>query len=48
MLFRSGRQLKKIKQPKSLLSRKEEVYVLKEDKENILDSHQRTNHADQK
>ena len=36
------------KQPKSLLSRKEEVYVLKEDKENVLDSHQRANNADQK
>ena len=38
----------KIKQPKSLLNRKEEVYVLKEDKENVLDSHQRANNADQK
>ena len=39
--------MEKIKQPKSLLSRKEEVYVLKEDKENVLDSHQRANNADQ-
>ena len=31
--------MEKIKQPTSLLSRKEEVYVLKEDKENVLDSH---------
>ena len=29
-----------LKQPKSLLSRKEEVYVFKEDKEKVLDSHQ--------
>ena len=27
---------------------KEEVYVLKENKENVLDSHQRANNADQK
>ena len=27
---------------------KEEVYVLKEDKENVFDSHQRANNADQK
>ena len=40
--------MEKFKQPKSLLSRKEEVYVLKEDKEKVLDSHQRVNHADQK
>ena len=38
----------KIKQLKSVLSRKEEVYVLKEDKENVLDSLQRANNADQK
>ena len=31
--------MEKIKQPTSLLSRKEEVYVLKKDKENVLDSH---------
>ena len=40
--------MEKIKQPESLLSRKEEVYVLKEDKENVLDSHQKLNNADQK
>ena len=40
--------MEKIKQPNSLLSRKEEVYVLKEDKENVLDSHQKLNNADQK
>ena len=40
--------MKKIKQPKSLFRRNEEVYVLKEVKENALDSHQRANHADQK
>ena len=33
--------MEKIKQLKSVLSRKEEVYVLKEDKENVLDSLQR-------
>ena len=37
--------MEKIKQLKSVLSRKEEVYVLKEDKENVLDSHQRANNA---
>ena len=40
--------MEKIKKPESLLSRKEEVYVLKEDKENVLDSHQKLNNADQK
>ena len=40
--------MEKIKQLKSVLSRKEEVYVLKEDKENVLDSLQRVNNADQK
>ena len=40
--------MEKIKQLKSVLSRKEEVYVLKEDKENVLDSLQRANNADQK
>ena len=40
--------LEKIKQPKSLLSRNEEVYVSKEVKVNALDSHQRANHSDQK
>ena len=40
--------MEEIKQPKSVLSRKEEVYVLKEDKENVLDALQRANNADQK
>ena len=40
--------MEKIEQLKSVLSRKEEVYVLKEDKENVLDSLQRVNNADQK
>ena len=40
-----GGTLKKIKQPKSLFRRNEEVYVSKEVKENALDSHQRANHA---
>ena len=40
--------LEKIKQPKSLLSCNEEVYVSKEVKVNALDSHQRANHSDQK
>ena len=45
LVFSSRRQLEKIKQPKSLLSRKEEVYVLREDEENVLNSRQRTNNA---
>ena len=48
LVFSSRRQLEKIKQHKSLLSRKEEVYVLKGDKENVLDSHQKANNANQK
>ena len=40
--------MEKIKQLKSLLSYKEEVYVVKEDKENVQDSLPRANHADQK
>ena len=40
--------LEKIKQPKSLLSRNEEVYVSKEVKVNAVDSHQKANHSDQK
>ena len=40
--------MEKIKQLKSVLSRKEKIYVLKEDKENVLDSLQRANNADQK
>ena len=40
--------LEKIKQPKSLLSCNEEVYVSKEVKVNALDSHQRANHSEQK
>ena len=40
--------MKEIKQPKSLFSSSEEVYVSKEVKENALDSHQRENHVDQK
>ena len=43
-----GGTLKKIKQPKILFRRNEEVYVSKEVKENAIDSHQRANHADQK
>ena len=39
--------MEKIKLSKSLLTCKEEVYVLNEDNEN-LDPHQRANHADQK
>ena len=45
LVFSSRRQLEKIKQPKSLLSRKEEVYVLREDEKNVLHSRQRTNNA---
>ena len=44
----AGGTLEKIKQPKSLLSRNEEVYVSKEVKVNALDSHERANHSDQK
>ena len=40
--------MEKIKQTESLLTRKEEVYVLKGDKENVLDSHQKANNANQK
>ena len=39
--------MEKVKELKILPSYKEDVYVVKEDKENVLDSHQRANHADQ-
>ena len=39
--------MEKVKELKILPSYKEDVYVVKEDKENVLDSHQRANHVDQ-
>ena len=39
--------MEKVKKLKILPSYKEDVYVVKEDKENVLDSHQKANHADQ-